>query len=555
MGLSRQRHEIGTSPHAHEQLAIRFLVDGLPDRAPFHLFGLKDLVESSGRRHEIDAIVLTPRALFVVEIKSHPAHFVGDTVDWTVKFKDGRGQTVIANPVERTNLKAKVLASALDRMLGAVDRPHVQALVFLADPDASIDARNGADLCVVTRHNVIKALTDGAFPGATPRLATNVIDTPRGARIVDALHKLGLRNSAEQQRVAGYVLGELLDEGSGWQDYEGTSEQVKARYARARVYLVPEASSRERREQLVRAAQREAEMLNALSDHPHVLRMQTSTLDGPGGAPCLVFDRYRDEEDLESFLRRNKKLPFWRRVELIEQIGHALAFCHRKGITHRGLDPSAVLVRRVDDGSPLHEQPVHARLLNFQLASQEGVSSGTHHLSALSPDRSLVYRAPEVLQDPRHASAASDVFSLGAIAYRILTGRPPARASPSARCSCARGILGERRARRPRRAAAPGPALPRRRHRRRDARRPRAPRRPRHRVRREPARRRDRAMPRLGRDPRPLAGPTRRRAPRGDQGRACARQRRDGEGAPRRARREDLRAQGRPRRRARRAPP
>ncbi|MBK8698013.1 MAG: protein kinase [Deltaproteobacteria bacterium] len=101
----------------------------------------------------------------------------------------------------------------------------------------------------------------------------------------------------------------------------------------------------------MRAAQREAEVLNALSDHPNILRMQTSVVDGPGSAPCLLFDRYPDETDLESFLRRNPKLPFQRRVEIVEQIGNALAFCHRKGVIHRGLDPSAVLVRRVTDAS------------------------------------------------------------------------------------------------------------------------------------------------------------------------------------------------------------
>ncbi|MBK6536141.1 MAG: protein kinase [Deltaproteobacteria bacterium] len=222
-------------------------------------------------------------------------------------------------------------------------------------------------LCVVTRHNLVRALVDGAFPGATSRVATNVIDTPRGARIVDALRALGFRNSKGAERVAGYRLGDLLDENAAWQDFEAHSEQVKGRVARARVYNVPQASKLERREQLVRAAQREAEVLNALSDHPNILRMQTSVVDGPGSAPCLLFDRYPDETDLESFLRRNPKLPFQRRVEIVEQIGHALAFCHRKGVIHRGLDPSAVLVRRVTDASTEvdADAPVSVRLLNF----------------------------------------------------------------------------------------------------------------------------------------------------------------------------------------------
>ena len=89
MTLSKTRQDIGTTPHEHERLAVLHLAEVLPDRAPFHLFALKDLVEPNGRRYEIDAIVVAPRAVFVVEIKSHPAHFRGDSIDWDVVWKDG----------------------------------------------------------------------------------------------------------------------------------------------------------------------------------------------------------------------------------------------------------------------------------------------------------------------------------------------------------------------------------------------------------------------------------------------------------------------------------
>jgi serine/threonine protein kinase len=426
MALSKARYEIGTTHYAYERAAVQFLVDALPDRAPYHLFALKDLATADGRRYEIDAIVVAPKAVFLVEIKSHPAHFKGDMVDWRVEWKDGRLPSFIENPVRLTATKARVLASALDRKLGASDRPYVQPLVFLSDERASVDSNNGADFCVVTRHNVIKALTDGTFPGATAKVSTNTLDTPRGQRVVQALLALGLRNPKEQNSVAGYTLGDLLDDGSGWQDHAAHAEQVKGRSARVRIYTVPAAVSLERREQLVRAALREAEVLNALSDHPNILHLQTSLASGPGGAPCLLFDRYDDELDLETFLRRNPALPFSRQVELVEQVGNALAFCHRKGVLHRGLDPNAVLVRRLGDAStPEPERALSVRLLNFQLASHEGITSGTHHLSAFGADRNLVYRAPEVLQDPRHAREASDVFSLGALAYRVFTGRSP----------------------------------------------------------------------------------------------------------------------------------
>jgi serine/threonine protein kinase len=79
-----------------------------------------------------------------------------------------------------------------------------------------------------------------------------------------------------------------------------------------------------------------------------------------------------------------------------------------------------VLVRRRADDSALE-----VRLYNFQLAAHEDGSQGTVHLSALAQDRSIVYRAPELIEDPSRAGPSSDVFSLGAIAYHVLTGSPP----------------------------------------------------------------------------------------------------------------------------------
>ena len=81
MTLHKSRQEVSPSAHHHEQVAVQHLAEVLPDRAPFHLFALKDFVEPSGRRYEIDAIVVAPRAVFLIEIKGHPAHFKGDSVD------------------------------------------------------------------------------------------------------------------------------------------------------------------------------------------------------------------------------------------------------------------------------------------------------------------------------------------------------------------------------------------------------------------------------------------------------------------------------------------
>jgi serine/threonine protein kinase len=109
-------------------------------------------------------------------------------------------------------------------------------------------------------------------------------------------------------------------------------------------------------------------------------------------------------------------------LKILEQVADALGYCHRKNVLHRGLYPGAVLVKRKGNGGP--GDGIETKLYNFQLAQSED-SQGTVHLSQLGGDQALVYRAPEVIEDPKTAQTASDVFSLGALAYFLFTGRHP----------------------------------------------------------------------------------------------------------------------------------
>jgi len=104
----RQRAKLalqGLTPHLHEQKAIEFIRDVLPDEDPYRLWALFDLVDASGRRYEIDALVLGRDALYLIEIKSHPGKVSGDVVDWRFTFPDG-GVSIKENPLRLTSLKA-----------------------------------------------------------------------------------------------------------------------------------------------------------------------------------------------------------------------------------------------------------------------------------------------------------------------------------------------------------------------------------------------------------------------------------------------------------------
>src|SRR5690606_8388014 len=186
---------------------------------------------------------------------------------------------------------------------------------------------------------------------------------------------------------------------------------------RARVYLVPDQTTVEHKQRPRRAAEREVRLLWSVRDNPNILSSHYYAPDGPLG-PTLVFEDFSEALRLDRFLARHPDLPFDDRVELLRQVGHALHFCHRRNVTHGGLSPEAVLVRRVDG-------KIETRLFNFQLGRGEDASATVHRTTFVSRSAGA-YQAPELITDPAAGSAVSDVFSLAALAYFIFTGHPPA---------------------------------------------------------------------------------------------------------------------------------
>jgi eukaryotic-like serine/threonine-protein kinase len=101
---------------------------------------------------------------------------------------------------------------------------------------------------------------------------------------------------------------------------------------------------------------------------------------------------------------------------LVARLADGLAHAHERGILHRDLKPANILLG--DDGEPL--------LLDFNLAADTKLRS---HASAALIGGTLPYMAPEHLQaledGTRLPDARSDLYSLGAILFELLTGRPP----------------------------------------------------------------------------------------------------------------------------------
>ncbi len=421
----------GQSPHPWEQQAVAFIKSALPDTDPYLLWAMVDYQEPSGRIAQIDALVLGYHALYLVEIKSWPGTVSGNALDWVNVRPDGT-RLLKPNPYHRAGEVARILAGGLDRVWprdAKASRPYVEPLVFLAHEDVKVELPEPVRANVVTRATFARAITHGEIPVSGERVRAHAerhpINKPCRNATIDALRKLGLHESKAVLKLGDLQLKRAIEEGEGYQDWEAIHETIGLR-RRVRLWLVPQSPTAERREQLARAARTEAEALAALSEHRGVLRFLDYRAEGPTGGPAIVFDEQEELEPLEAFIRRRgATLPFDHRIAILEQVASALGYCHRKGVIHRNLHPGSVLVRERPGGPP------ETRLYNFQLATQVDGTTGTIHLSAYAPDRAALYRAPEVFENPSLAkSTEADLFSLGALAYFVLTGRHPGTTLP-----------------------------------------------------------------------------------------------------------------------------
>jgi len=167
-------------------------------------------------------------------------------------------------------------------------------------------------------------------------------------------------------------------------------------------------------DQVLRRFEHERQILASL-EHPNIARL----LDGgttDNALPYFVME-YIKGERIDDYAEQ-QHLSITARLELFRQVCSAVSYAHQNLVVHRDLKPSNILV--TPEGVP--------KLLDFGIAKIIQTGEGMETLATITamPAMTPEYASPEQIEGT-HATTLSDVYSLGAVLYELLSGQPPYR--------------------------------------------------------------------------------------------------------------------------------
>jgi eukaryotic-like serine/threonine-protein kinase len=206
-----------------------------------------------------------------------------------------------------------------------------------------------------------------------------------------------------------YFIRRLVGEGAMGRVYEGHHTGIGKRVAIKIAHQVER-----RKSEVAKRFQREA-LAPAQIGHPNVADV-TDCGTTPGGEFFFVME-FIDGVSLDTVIKRDGQLSVERSLTIAAQICRALEAAHRAGIIHRDLKPSNVMLVRSQD------QEEMVKVLDFGVAkflheTGDGVNLTLTDATVGTPK----YMSPEQIRGGGKVDFRSDIYSLGAILYTMLTG-------------------------------------------------------------------------------------------------------------------------------------
>jgi WD40 repeat protein len=159
-------------------------------------------------------------------------------------------------------------------------------------------------------------------------------------------------------------------------------------------------------------------------DHPNILPIYDV---GEAEGRSYFTMKLVEGGNLADLLKQRPREDVRGRVRLLDRVARAVHYAHQRGVLHRDLKPANILLSRQPAGPTGGDGDCVPFVADFGLAKRVDGDSGLTQTGAVMGTPS--YMAPEQARADRHLSTAADVYSLGAVLYEVLTGRPPFKAA------------------------------------------------------------------------------------------------------------------------------
>jgi serine/threonine protein kinase len=442
----------------------------LPGSDPYYCWTNFEFTDG-GRIHEADALAITPKGVFLIEIKSWSGRVAGNQGTWVQERKDG-SRLSFSNPASLNTAKVRSLASLIKKnwSFGANrvgdPPPFIQSLVWFSNRNllVGLPSELRAQVAVADDNEVaqgIQTISEAILHiGAEQSNDVNFrrVSPAQANEFAATMDRIGLKESTRTRTAGSYELQlPAFAERGSTQDFMAR-HKLHGLPARVRIFSNVADMSPEEAKALKDASTREYMATQNLPIDGVVRAIDSAVTDF---GPAVIFEHQPKWVRLDRFIaERGDDLSLDASLRIVEQLASTVREIHKRRITHRMLTPQSVWLRpghtgtgtATATGSDAPEQEWVPMVSDLSLAAREGGTVGTTVATytrvgslpvvkagaievVLGDPAAETYLAPEAFTDPHPDGVALDVFSLGALAYLLCTKQPPAASRAEVRAA------------------------------------------------------------------------------------------------------------------------